>query len=78
MQLFFAAISPLACLSFCSQFIALRTSSLEKSKTYFQNLGMKVQSVKGGKRINTKASILTSNSIFENEDATEPEREVSS
>merc|ERR1712050_195149 len=39
-------------------------------------LGMSVASVKGRKKLNTKASLLTSNSLFEQEDATEPEREI--
>jgi len=58
------------------EFVALRTTSMEQATNYFKRLGMQVRSVKGGKKINSKASWLTSNSIFENEDATDPEREV--
>ena len=45
---------------------------------YLKALGLSVASVKGSKKINKKASLLTSNSLFERDDATEPEREIGS
>eukprot|EP00966_Prymnesium_polylepis_P001453 33252-Prymnesium_polylepis.2 len=49
---------------------------MERATAHLQGLGMRVTDVKNAKKINTKASFLTSNSIFESDDATVPEREV--
>jgi len=58
------------------EFVAMRTNNLEKTKKHYEALGMAVQQVETGKR---KIQVsINSNSIFENTDPFEPERDKGS
>ena len=58
------------------EFVALRTTNLKQAVAHYEGLGMRAVDVKSGKK-KVQFSI-NSNTIFENEDATEPDRESGS
>lgn len=57
------------------EFVALRCNSLEATRMHYEAQGMRVQQVEGGRKVSFS---INSNSIFENTDAFEPEREKGS
>jgi hypothetical protein len=57
------------------EFVALRTSSLKSSVAHYESLGLRKVDEKSGRKVELS---INKNTIFENSDAYEPDREVGS